>query len=98
MAGSLHRLNAPALDDRRLIDVTLGELRALVREVITETQASEPEQAITATEFAKLIGTDPRRVRAWYADGMPGFMTGDKAGLRIFPSKAQAWLLEHRHD
>lgn len=97
MDGSLHRLSTPTADDRRLIDVTVSELRALVREAVAEVhRRHEPERPMTVKQLAALYGVDPDRVREWVKKGMPHFRTGDVRGLRIWPDGARVWLERHR--
>lgn len=95
--AQIHRLPDPDLSDRRLIDVTVGELRDLIAaEVQKATADREPERPLTVKEFAAIIGVDTKRVREWIDAGMPKIRTGDERGLRIWPDTARAWLEENR--
>ena len=89
--AQIHRLPDPKIDDRRLIDVTLGELLDLVVERLRH--MSPPEEALLKpTEFAKLVRVDEHRVHEWIAQGMPYIATGDIRGKRIRLSTALPWL------
>jgi hypothetical protein len=95
--AQIHRLPGPSLDDRRLIDVTLGELCALIAaEVQKATAQQEPEAPLGVKELGKLYGVDEKRVREWMEAGMPHIRTGDQRGLRIWPDRARAWLEQNR--
>jgi hypothetical protein len=92
--GDLHRLPDTSHDDRRLIDVTVGELRALIVSELQRT--TEPERPLAVKEFAALYGVDSKRVYEWTEAGMPHIRTGDQRGIRIWPDKARAWLEDNR--
>jgi hypothetical protein len=92
--AQVHRLPDTSHDDRRLIDVTVGELRALI---VSEAQrTTEPERPLAVKEFAALYGVDSKRVYEWIEAGMPCIRTGDQRGIRVWPDKARAWLEKHR--
>lgn len=93
---NVHRLPSPDRDDRRLIDVTLRELRSLIADEVQNAAAPEVEQAFTVKEIAAVYGVDSKRVYEWIAAGMPKIRTGDQRGIRIWPDKARAWLEANR--
>jgi len=95
--AKIHRLPDPNLDDRRLIDVTAGELVEMVVERLMQRLGDqELEAPLGVKEFGRLYGVDEKRVREWIADGMPCIRTGDQRGIRIWPDKARAWLEVNR--
>jgi hypothetical protein len=94
--AQVHRLPDLSRDDRRLIDVTVEELRSLVADEVRRTTAQEVEGPLTVKEFADLYGVDSKRVYGWIEAGMPKIRTGDQRGLRIWRDKARTWLEEHR--
>lgn len=94
--AKFHRLPDPGRDNRRLIDVTLGELRSLLAHEMRRTSAPEVERACTVKEIAAQYGVDSKRVYEWVEEGMPRIRTGNQRGIRIWPNQARAWLEEHR--
>jgi len=94
--GDVHRFPDP--NERRLIDMTASELKRLVAEGVAEAIGGRddgPERSLTAARFGKCHGTTADRVRQWCKAGMPHYTTGEKRGLRIYPSKASPWVEEH---
>jgi hypothetical protein len=90
--AQIRRLPDPNLDDRRLIDVTAGELVEMVVERLMQRLGDqEPEAPLGVKAFAALYGVDSKRVYEWIEDGMPCIRTGDQRGIRIWPDKARAW-------
>ena len=95
MMAQVHRLPEINRDERRLVDMTWGELRMLIAEMIA-TSAPPDEKPLKPTEFGELMGVAEKRVQEWCDRGMPFMPTGDVRGKRIRPCKAMDWLEEHR--
>ena len=94
--GELHQLPDAVADDRRLVDMTWGELRLLVTtEMRRLVRISEDEQLPTAKEFAKMMRVTEKRVHEWCERGMPYIPTGNTRGKRIRLGRAFAWLEQH---
>ena len=89
--AQVHRLPEINRDERRLVDMTWGELRALLDE---RDAAKRPidEKPLKPTEFGELMGVAEKRVQEWCEQGMPFMPTGDVRGKRILPSRAFPWL------
>jgi len=104
--GEIHRLpTATASDDRRLIDVTLGELKAVVAaEVRRLLDGVKPEADwLTVSRAAKKVGASKDTVRDWCKTGcdecgerLPSVMTGDTRGRKIDSTALGSWMAKHR--
>jgi hypothetical protein len=104
--AQIHRLPDPDLDDRRLIDVTLGDLRAVFREEIQRALAGKVDDndaPVRVKAAAKALNTSEPRVREWCTDGcpdcgepMPSVMTGDERGRSLYLGEAREWMKYHR--
>jgi hypothetical protein len=92
--AQIHRLPDVSRNERRLVDMTWGELRALIAEMISTSRPPD-EKPLKPTEFGELMGVAEKRVQEWCEQGMPYMPTGDVRGKRIRPSKAMAWLEEN---
>ena len=95
-SAPLHLLPLPSDDDRRLIDVTVADLRRIVAAEVQKLSTPEMQRPLTPKEIGALYGVAEDRVREWIADGMPHVRVGDRRGLRIWPDKARTWLEENR--
>lgn len=103
--GDLHRLPDTGRDDRRLIDVTVGELRALIADEVQRAvgERADDDAPVTVKAAAKALTTGEARLRRWCVDGcdecgalLPSGMTGDERGRRIRLTEAREWFAIHR--
>jgi hypothetical protein len=103
--AQIHRLPDPNLDNRRLIDVTVGELTALIDAAVQRAlEGVRPEESpVSVKVAAKRLGTGEPRVREWCKHGceecgalLPSTMTGDERGRRLYVSEAREWMQYHR--
>lgn len=95
--AQIHRLpDAPAADDRRLIDVTVGELRRLIAaEVERATGQRTPAELFTPEQAGKALGVAGETVRGWARDrGCPCVRAGKQYRFRL--PDVIAWLEETR--
>jgi hypothetical protein len=103
--GNLHRLPDTGHDDRRLIDVTVGELRALIAAEVKHVVGSRDtdDSPVSVKAAAKALKTGEGRVRDLCKHGcdecgelLPSTMTSDVRGRLIDLSEARAWYAIHR--
>jgi hypothetical protein len=96
---------AKGRDDRRLIDVTMGELLALIDQAVQRAMGGREadETKVSAKQAAKALKTSEKRVRDWCRDGcpecgekLPHTMAGDVKGILIYVSQAREWEKRHR--
>jgi hypothetical protein len=95
----IHRLPEPNLDDRRLIDVTVGEVVDAVMARLRDEglgQGDAQAKPLDVNGLMEHYGVSDDQVYAWRRDGMPSFLTGDVKGLRAYVSDVDDWLKERK--
>jgi hypothetical protein len=98
MSGAkVHKLPfADRFDDRRLMDVTLGELRQVIREEIAQAlgQREESEEMLTTQQMADRLKKHPDTLCRWAKrEGCPAIRNGERDFLWPFDDTL-AWMRE----
>jgi hypothetical protein len=98
--GDVHRLRtSTALDDRRLIDVRLDELRDLVatelRIALEGRDAFAASDAVPTKKMAEILGKHYSTLQKWTSiEGCPAFRCGQRPWA--WPvEETKVWVREH---
>lgn len=79
------------MDDRRLIDMTESELRALIRDELEARPEPPPQKKFMSTrEVADHFGVQQQTVHAWIKRGCPARRIGGHI-YRLDPEAVAAW-------